>query len=132
MAPSYHGGGDTVNAEIHAIAGEYMKFCPVETHRLCGGERLCTEVFSDLHAAGSEELLVGQRVSRSDGAHALMICAADDPQDEHPKNVTIRFRADGRFVRAFGGCGMLPITAESDGIMQITVPSNAGVLITAR
>jgi len=123
----------TVNAEIHTLAADYMRFRRTATHRIHGGECLHTGVFADVHAADGGELLVGQMVSRGgDGAHALMICAADDPMDEHPKEVKIRFRADGRFVRAIGGRGMLPITAEEDGGMSVTVSSNAGVLITAR
>ncbi len=136
-----------VNAEIHTIADKYMKFRRTDTHFVgfadrrdlsaWGGsdplESLNTGVFFDVQAANGNNLVIGEMSSRSgDGSRALMICAADDPMDEQPKEVEIRFRAPGRQICAYGGSGKLPVHSLSDSIYSITVRSSDGVLITAR
>ena len=86
-----------------------------------------------MQAANGGKLVIGEMSSRSgDGSRALMICAADDPMDEQPKEVEIRFRAPGRQICAYGGSGKLPVHSLSDSIYSITVRSSDGVLITAR
>lgn len=135
-----------VNREIRTIGEEYMRYRRVATHFIGfeGNEDMAavqqepiaalhTGVFFDVHAEGTP-LVAGQMVSRdNDGGVALMLCAADDPHDQANKPCTIRFGVmDGKNVQAIGGSGKLPLIRESDGTYAVTIPSNAGVLITAR
>ena len=135
-----------INAEIHTIAEEYMKYRRVSTHFVgFAGHRdmeavqqapvdaLSTGVFFDVKAEGGTPLVVGEMVNRkADGSVALMICAADDPYERDPKEYAITFRAPDRNVRALGGDGYKVINALEDGTYSVTVKSNEGILITAR
>jgi hypothetical protein len=85
-----------------------------------------------VRAEDGSELVIGQMVSRHDGAQALFIAAADDPYDRAEKDVRIRFRADGRCVRIFGGCGRLPAETAEDGSYVLTLRSNGAAMIEVR
>ena len=135
-----------VNAEIRSIAEEYMKYRRVSTHFVgFEGHRdmaaveqapvdsLSTGVFFDVKAEGGQPLVVGEMVNRNaDGSVALMICAADDPYEEDPKEYAITFRAPDRCIRALGGNGYKTVNALGDRMYTVSVKSNEGILITAR
>ena len=135
-----------VNAEIHTIGEEYMKFRRVSTHFVgFDGHRdmdavkqaavpsLSTGIFLDLKADNGAPLVVGEMVSRkADGSVALMVCAADDPYEKAPKEYNVTFRAPDRCVRALGGNGYKTVTDLGGGLYAVSVKSNEGVLITAR
>ena len=105
-----------------------MKFRCVKTH-IIDGEPLDAGAFRQVCAEDGERLIVGEMASRcDDGRTALMICAADDPQDEHPHKVCIHFKSSKR-IRAFGGAGEIEITPEAGG-GSLAVESCAGVLLT--
>ena len=120
-----------VNAEIRALGEEYMKFRRVSTHHVTDAP-LHTGAFTDVRAEDGSELVIGQMVSRHDGAQALFIAAADDPYDRAEKDVRIRLRADVRCVRAFGGCGRLPVEKLPDGSYVLTLRSNGAAMIEVR
>lgn len=135
-----------INAEIRAMANEYMKYRRVSTH-FVGFEghpdmaavkqeaipSLSTGVFFDVKADNGAPLVIGEMVNRNaDGSVALMICAADDPHETEPKEYNITFRAPDRCVRALGRDGYKVVTHLGDGIYAVAVKSNEGVLITAR
>jgi len=120
-----------VNAEIRMLGEEYMKFRRVSTHHVTDAP-LSTGAFTDVRAKEGSELVIGQMVSRHDDAQALFIAAADDPYDRAEKDVRIRFRADGRCVRAFGGCGRLPVETAEDNSYVLTLRSNGAAMIEVR
>lgn len=136
----------TVNAELHTLGEEYMKYRRVSTHFVgmkgiedmegVGQEAidsLDTGVFTDFKADNGAPLLVGEMVSRHhDGSVALMVCAADDHHEEAPKSYHLTFRCDHRCVKALGGDGYLPVTKLENGYYSVPINSNQGVLITAR
>ena len=74
------------------------------------------------------ELIIGQMVSRkADGSYALMVCAADDPQDTANKTFDVTFRCDDFKVKAVGA----PLTKLADGSYSISMKSCGGALIVA-
>ena len=130
-----------VNAEIHSLADHYMKYkteetafvgfagtsvpeeCGIETIEALDWGRL-----SDLTAGCP--LVVGKMVRRGGGrGRALFVCVADDPYDENPRQHTLRFRAKGRKVKAYGGDGPIEVTGTGPGSYEIPVTSNQGLLI---
>jgi len=135
-----------VNAELHLLSEEYMKYRRVATHFIgfegtewMNGveqtpiESLDTGVFFDLHADGGETIVAGQMVSReNDGSYAVMVCAADDPYEKDPKEYSIVFRTDDREVKAYCGNGEVEVKLLDDGHHAVKIKSNEGVLITAK
>lgn len=133
----------TVNAELHALSDEYMRFRNASTHfvgfkadspwlaKLQNTkplEALNTGVFRDVKAANGAELIIGQMFSRkADGSYALMVCAADDPQDTANKTFDVTFRCDDFKVKAVGA----PLTKLADGSYSISMKSCGGALIVA-
>ena len=134
----------TVNAEIHAIGDEYMRYRNVSTHFL--GflqnsedlvkltqtpvlESFSTGIFVDLKSDQGYGIVVGQMEPRTkDGSAALFICAADDPLDEHPTQFPVTFHCDGYQVTANGA----PLAQNPDGSYTLTMTSCGGVLVVAR
>ena len=130
-----------VNAEIHTLADHYMEYKTEETVFVgfadtnapgeCGLETIETLDYgrlSDLTAGCP--LLVGKMVRRGSGrGRALFVCVADDPYNESPAHHTLSFRAKGRKVKAFGGNGPIEVTRTDDGLYEIPVVSNQGVLL---
>jgi len=130
-----------VNAELHTIGEEYMKYRRVSTH-FVGFEgtdwltgvgqnsipALSTGVFVAVTA--DDPIIAGEMVSRTGNSHALMIASAGDPYDKNPGDVTVTFRCCGRKITAIGGHGRLPVE-QCDGRYKVTIPKNGGVLITA-
>jgi hypothetical protein len=135
-----------VNAELACIGEEYMKYRRVSTHFI-GFEKsidlkvlnqkpvseLNTGIFFGVQAENSEDLIVGQLVSRSDdGSRALFICGADDPKDENPKEYLVKFRVGGdREVAAYSGTGEVKLSRGADGEYSFMLRSCSGVLVTA-
>ena len=132
-----------VNAELHALSCEYMRFRNASTH-FVGFKAaspwlaklqdtkpldvLDTGVFRNLKASNGEELIVGQMVSRkADGSYALMICAADDPMDTANKMFDVTFRCDDFKVKSVGA----PLRQLPDGSYSLTMNSCGGVLVVA-
>ena len=134
-----------VNAEIHRLGDDYMKYRRVRTDfvafhdtRWLNGVRqtsvpeLSNGIFTALHATDDAPLVVGTLMPRNgDGSRAVFVCAADDPYDEHPVAHTLTFRADGRRVTAHGTQGELPIATDAEGNYTLTLPSNQAALIEA-
>ena len=134
-----------INAEIHAIAEEYMRYRRTETYFVGFDEdfgnrvyncksldALNTGVFYGVNA--DSPLIVGEMISREkDGSVALMICAAGDPYDRNPEKVTVRFRVEkGRTLQTFVGKEKMPLTKEADGSYSVEISSCSGLLITAK
>ena len=137
----------TVNAELHRIGPDYMRFRNKATH-FVGFADGCVDLagmpvrpvasldagsFIALCADDGGKLLVGEMAARKEGdGDAVLICAADDPYDKAPKKRTIRFRVkDGCEVRAVGGQGPFPLAKAEDGTLSFEMSSSAGVLLVA-
>lgn len=136
-----------VNAELHRIGTDYMRFRNKATH-FVGFADGCVDLagmpirpvssldagsFLALRAEDGGKLLVGEMTARMEGASdAVLICAADDPYDKAPKKRTIRFRIkDGGEVRAIGGQGPISLVKAEDGTFSFKMSSSAGVLLVA-
>ena len=72
-------------------------------------------------------------VGRTDpDAHALFVCASDDPQDVHPANEIVTFRVIGRrSVTVHTGSGSSVLWQDADGLYRVSLPASGGALITA-
>lgn len=132
-----------VNAELHSIGKEYMKYISRSTtfvgfdgtKMLEGtGEKSLKKysdgIFTDLSAGCP--LVVGEMDARDGGSgKALFVCVADDPFDKAPKKYTLRFKAPGREISVRGGEGYLPVRRDAEGWCECVVSSCQGVLIEA-
>lgn len=127
-----------VNSEIREIADVYMDYRCTDTAFLGFAERsadlsrtqmrgsdvLNFGAFSGLHS--DRPLAAGMMTAREGTGSALMLCAAGDPMDKAPGVCTVSFRAESaRLI----GAGELVQTAP--GEYRLTLPDNAGALITA-
>lgn len=135
----------TVNAEIRALADEYMRYRNVGTSfigfpagapdlaALTGttpADSLSTGIFKDLRSEDGCGIIAGRMTPRQrgrGGAEALFICAADDPMDEHHRQFRVTFRCDGCRVDALGA----PLARNPDGSYTLTMESCGGALVTA-
>ena len=132
-----------VNAELHSIGKEYMKYISKATSfvgfegtdMLEGtGEKslgiYSDNVFSDLSAGCP--LIVGEMETRNAApGKALFLCVADDPFDKAPKKHTLRFTAPEQEVSIWGGEGYIPMRRDADGWYECSVSSCQGILIEA-
>lgn len=133
-----------VNAELHQLGGEYMKYRRTAT-AFVGFEgtewlkevsqtsyaALNNGVFTDVCSEDTSPLVIGSMVSRSgNGSSALFICSADDPYDKAPKEHVVRFKAGNRVVKAYSGSGEIHVKPEN-GYYTIPITSNAGIIIEA-
>nr|MBQ4317833.1 hypothetical protein [Clostridia bacterium] len=128
----------TVNAEIKALADEYMKYRRTSTHFI-GFENvpgfdivgydtvnsLDTGVFHDVKS--DAPIIVGEMASRKiGGGNALFVYASDNMDDKaEKKTVTVTFKAL-REVSAVG----CEVTRDGDTYI-VKLPSNGAALITA-
>ena len=129
-----------VNAEVHTIAGRYMKYRNTET--ACVGFE-GTDMLDDSGLESQPELeygrltglsagcplVVGKMAARKGRGKALFICVADDPYNENPQKHTLRFSANGRRVKALGGDGPIEVSRTADGCYEIPVVSNQALLL---
>ena len=136
----------TVNAELHCLGTEYMKYRSTATHMIGFGgtdwlsaykgtsaDALCTGIFRDVREESGRPLVIGEMCARNgERSSALMIADAGDPLGTERGTSVIRFRADGAFIRVYGGNGRVPISRDADGIYRAEIPASGGILITAR
>ena len=88
--------------------------------------------FSAVKAADSSALLVGHFVSRAaDGRHAMFLVSCDDPQDNGGRDHIVRFRSEGRKLRAIGGDSTVSIDEGADGFKSVRISSNHALLVVA-
>ncbi len=134
-----------VNAEIHLLGNEYMKYRRTAT-TFVGFEgtdwlknvkqtsyaSLNNGVFTDVCAEDGSPLVIGSMVSRSgNGNSALFICSADDPYDKAPKQHIVRFKADNnKIIKAYSGSGEINAKLEN-GYYTIPIASNGGIVVEA-
>ena len=137
----------TVNAEVHALSDEYMKYTHAETYfvgdfseeevRKTDKSVMCelnTDRFKELKVTPGHKLIVGlRRYDHSVGEkkevkEALMICSADDPYDKQSTVGRISFCAKGK-VRALGRSDMQPLIQNEDGSYSLEIRPNEGILI---
>lgn len=133
-----------VNAELHKLGPEYMKYKRVSTSFVdfkgtdwlaeVGQSGVCSfndGYFSGLETSDDSPLVVGSMASKSgDGSRAAFVCAADDPYDKAPAIHNIHFKTpEGREVKAFDGNGEVKVTKAADGTWSLSLRSNYGVLI---
>ena len=135
-----------INAELHTMGDEYMRYRRVSTHFVgFQGDKvlskvnqdpiasLSTGIFADVREEAGGNLLVGQMVSRAgDGSYALMICNAADPMDAAPSMEWVHFRADHRKVRVINGAGEIIPERQDDGSYRFPLASCAGALVIAK
>ena len=133
-----------VNAELHRLGPEYMKFRRVSTSFVdfqgtgyldgVGQSGVCSfndGFFTGLETSDGSPLVVGSMISKSgDSSRAVFVCAADDPYDKAPAIHNLHFNTpDGREPMAFDGNGKVEVTKAADGSWSLPIRSNCGVLI---
>ena len=132
----------TVNAELHALGGEYMKYRNVSTHFIGFDgsfapngakvlQELNTGVFFGLHMTDGSPLLAGQMVARDgSGKQAVLLCNASEPWGERETEDTVEFSAAGSNFRILTPQGEVkPETA--DGKQRFCLPSCGAALLIA-
>ena len=132
-----------VNRELRAIGALYMQYRNVDTH-LVGFEREnWTSNFAQLQLtktlscgfvrnlqADNGSLVVGEMVHKENAdRHALFVCNASDPCDEHPTAAKITFSSMGRRVAIYSGCESVALEQEGSEY-SFVLKSNQGVMIT--
>ena len=136
----------TVNAELHRISPEYMKYRRSNTDLVGFDAEFAGKVaqpvltassgvgFADVKATDGAALAVGHFASRDgSGGYAIYIAACDDPEDVAPKTHEIAFRpvSAKSVVKAFDGKGAVAVAKRADGTLSVPLKSNAGVLVVA-
>lgn len=135
-----------VNAELHRLGEDYMRYRRVATHcvgfegtcwlensKLTSIDAFANDVFGGVRELDGHPLLIGEMVSRQgDGSKAMMICAADDPFDRGGRINRVVFEVPkGKTVRVYGGNGQIILQRQADGSFAFDLPSCHGALITA-
>ncbi len=137
----------TVNAELHRISPQYMKYRRINTD-LVGfnaaefAGKVAQPVlaastgvgFADVKATDGAALAVGHFASRDgSGGYATYVAACDDSEDVAPRTHVIVFRpvSATSIVKAFDGNGAVAVEKRADGTMSVPLKSNAGVLVVA-
>ena len=136
-----------VNAEIHRIAEEYMKYRNAATHFVgFSGEREALSKYgikpverleasgvTGLAAEDGSALVIGEMTPR-DGrgpANALFIYAADDCADERRAEHVVSFASERRPV-VFGPDGRRKIEAAGSGRWRLPLADNSCALIVMK
>lgn len=135
-----------VNAEIHRIAEEYMKYRNAATHFVGFSgerealskygikpvERLDASGVTGLAAEDGSALVIGEMTPRGGGpANALFIYAADDCADERRAEHVVSFASERRPV-VFGPDGRREIEAAGSGRWRLTLADNSCALIVMK
>ena len=136
----------TVNAEMHKLSPEYMKYRRLNTDLVGFDEAYAAKVgqplvsessgvgFSGVKATDGAALAVGHFASRDgSGGYAMFIAACDDPEGAAPKTHTVTFRPGSAkaVVKAFGGKGPVNVTKAQDGTRTVSLRSCDGVLVVS-
>lgn len=135
----------TVNAELHRLGPDYMRFRNVATHLVgfAGTEGLDAlsiplpaEVsVADVTGLKTREgtpLAVGEMIARkpSDGWQALFVLPSGDMFDSEPVVRTVTFRTkSGRGIRVLTGDGEVRVAIAADGTVAFPLAENAAALI---
>lgn len=134
-----------VNAELHTLGREYMKFTRTETH-LVGfdtirdsgetGEKrkqADTGFFREIRSTEGKPIVVAEMTGRKNRSEkAIFVVAADDPLGGNGQPGSVTFTVDP-FVRveAYGGAGRIPVR-KKNGRYVVEIPPCAGILIKAK
>ena len=136
-----------VNAELHRIGPDYMRFCNRSTHyvgfetnvlkRIRGRsvESLDTGYFRDVALTSGTPLLVGEMSPRQGGASggALLVVPSGDPFDLSPAVRRVKFNTgDCVGVRVCGGEGEIPLERDADGSYSFPLAESHAALIIGR
>ena len=97
-----------VNAQLHMLGSEFMKYRHLETHFIGAfplnahhsKEELCLSFVSGLKAAGEQALLIGE-MELSETQHGLFLFAANDPSGEDQRVLEVTFASHGNKVSLF-------------------------------
>lgn len=118
-----------VNAELKSLGESYMRYRCVNT-QIIDCECLNFGGFRELHAVNGERLVIGEMVSRCrDGSAAVMICAANDPMDEHPSRVKVEFSTDFGLPHVIKGGGVVNVSQDGEGTYSFEMDSCGGVML---
>jgi len=136
----------TVNAELHRLSPEYMKYRRLNTDLVGFDAAFAAKVlqpvlsassgagFADVKAADGAALAVGHFASRDgSGGYAMFIAACDDAEGAAPKVHEILFRpaAAKNAVKVFGTEGAVSMAKRPDGTMAVPLRSCDGVLVVS-
>ncbi len=126
-----------VNAALHALSPEYMKYRRFATD-LVGLEGELAEsssaAFRHVKSVDGSALAVGHFNSRvGNGNYAMFVAAIDDPNGDKiaTRDVTFRFGLKGFAVRAVDGNGPVAVSIAEDGTMSVPLTTSHGVLVMA-
>ena len=131
-----------VNAELHRIGEEYMRYRRTSTH-LVGFDgtewldgvkqksisSLDNGFFFGVKEENGSPIVVGEMTEREGNGHALFVCDASDPYDEKAGKRTVVFRTLSDAVRVCNGKGNLPLIRREDGSFSVTFDACDAVLI---
>lgn len=133
--PSEHFGKvKRIDAELHRLAPDYMRYRNVATRLLNFPNRgnvkaFSNEVCADLGSEDGSKLAVGDMVARDgSGNRALYVFAADDMADVKRRFRTVRFRTS-QTVRVADGQGELPVARAVDGSLSFRLRDCHGALV---
>ena len=132
-----------INAELHSIGDEFMKYRSVATHLVGYGDEEWKADFPEVMSkdsldtgfvrglrADKAKLVVGQMVHKEDsGRAALFVCNASDPFDTDNSVSTVRFSSHGRSVTLHSGEGS-PILMRDGDEYRFELKSSHGAMIT--
>ena len=135
-----------INREIKLLGEIYMKYRRTSTHFIGFCEdhpdlkalaykpvsALNTGIFLDIRA--DAPIIAGQMVGTEpcDG-YALMLCAADDPQNRAGRSFEITFRAPySRTVSVCQGGERSVLLPDESGVYRLSLSSCTGALVTAK
>lgn len=118
-----------VNAELKSLGETYMRYRNINTC-IVQEDPLNYGGFRDVRATSGERLIVGEMVSRyGDGASALMICAANDPLDEHPGKIQVNFSTDYGLPHVIKGGSMVTVKQDDDEVYSFEMDSCSGAML---
>lgn len=133
-----------VNAELHRLAPDYMRFANHATHYVGFATNVLGRVrgrpvaaantgfFGDVALESGTPLLVGEMRPRQvgDGGEALLVVPSGDPYDLSPAVRKVKFKtADGIRIRVCGGEGAVALARERDGSYSFPLAENHAALI---
>ncbi len=122
-----------VNREIKAMADSYRSYRWVKTTKTTHKSRVNWGDFVDFHAQEGAALLIGQMESiHKEPSKALFLCGIDDPQDRHPRAITVCFRlTECRKIVFHTGTGAQELFPDPTGWYHFEIQSCSGGLLTA-
>lgn len=125
-----------MNRELHNLGDAYMRFRRTSTHFIGfpAHMRSACKVYSDgfikeLRAENGTPLICGAMIGRNSVDRAYLLCACDDPGDEHPCVNPVSFQTNGRTAILHRADGSREVLRPDNEVCRFELMSNQGVLL---